>query len=347
MTETMTEQQAKKQPQIEIKQLKPNVYIDGTFAIVNPQLGTTRSGKPFLKCLIKDATGECPARQWTVQENIVADIGSTGFVWIAGHSQEYNQQVQIIIEQIRAVEVGVEELRGLLPCTQFDVDDMFAEVGTMLSTIEHPAMRALADVYLADETLMSRFREAPAASSFHHAWIGGLLEHTLNLLKLADVMLPRYPDVNRDVVLVGLFLHDLAKTSELSWDRGFNYTTQGNLIGHVVTGALWLEEKIREVAEQKGPILPARAHIALSHIILSHHSEPEFGAVKRPSTPEAVFVALLDNLDAKTSMAVQHARKSGPEVNAGEFTDKVWALGGVRMFKPDPLPRSPDDATSH
>lgn len=329
--------------QVEIKTLTPNVYVDGTFAILNPQIGTTRSGKPFLKCLIRDATGECPARQWTVDEDAVRDIGATGFVWIAGHSQDYNGQVQIIIEQIRSVEVSVHELRALLPCTKFDVDEMFAEVRRILSTLDHPAMRTLAETYLDDAMLMARFRESPAAASLHHAWIGGLLEHTLNLMKLAEATLPRYPELNRDIVLMGLFLHDLAKTSELTWERGFGYTTQGNLIGHVVTGTLWLEEKVREVAERGGPILPARAHLVLSHIILSHHSEPEFGAVKRPSTPEAVFVALLDNLDAKTSMSLQHARQSGPDFDEGLFTDKVWALGGARMFKPDPLPTSAHD----
>lgn len=327
------------QTHTEIRSLTPNMYVDGTYSVLNPQVGTTRGGKPFLKGIVRDASGECNIRQWTVDENTVHEVGSTGFVWLAGHTQEYNGQMQIIVEQIRPVEVSPEDLRRLLPATKYDVDEMFSEVSELLGTLKHPAIKALAAAYLEDDRLMSRFKEAPAAASIHHAWIGGLLEHTLQLLRLAERILPLYPELNRDIVLMGLFLHDLGKTAELTWEKGFNYTTQGNLIGHVVIGTLWLERKIRAVASDDGPVLPARAHLALSHIILSHHNEPEFGAPKRPSTPEAILVALLDNLDAKTAMALQHAGRDRDDEAAaarGEFTDKIWALD-TRLFKPDPL----------
>jgi len=323
---------------VEIKTWTPNMYVDGVYSILNPQVGTTRAGKPFLKGIIRDASGECNIRQWTIDETTAREVGSTGFVWVAGHTQEYNGQVQLIVEQIRAVEVSGEELQELLPSTKYDMDEMLAEVTRILGTLEHPAMRGLARAYLNDDDLMTRFREAPAAMALHHAWIGGLLEHTLQLLKLADLMLPLYPALNRDIVLMGLFLHDLAKTTELTWEKGFNYTRQGNLIGHCVTGTLWLEKKIREAAAAGEPLLPAEAHLVLSHIILSHHSEPEYGAAKRPATPEAIFVAMLDNLDAKTSMALSHARGDEEEAGATEadFTDKVWALE-TRLYRPDPL----------
>lgn len=327
----------------EIRTFTPNMFVDGTYAILNPQVGTTRGGKPFLKGIIRDATGECHMRQWTVDERTIGDVGATGFVWIAGHTQDYNGQVQIIVEQIRAVEITEEQLRALLPCTKFDVGEMFADLTAIMQSIAHPAVKGLVHAYLDDDKLMARFREAPAASSLHHAWIGGLLEHTLQLLKLADRMLPLYPALNRDIVLAGLFLHDLAKTAELSWDKGFNYTTTGNLIGHVTMGAIWLERKIREAAAKGAPLLPAKAHLVLSHIILSHHTEPEFGAAKRPSTPEAIFVAMLDNLDAKTAMALCHRKEGGDDGAAPsaslmdqQFTDKIYALD-TRLFTPDPL----------
>jgi 3'-5' exoribonuclease len=328
-------------PHIDIKSLTPNTYVDGIYGILNPQVGTTRAGKPFLKAILRDASGECPIRQWTVDEKSVNEIGSTGFVWIAGHAQDYNGQVQVVVDQIKPIEVSTEELRSLLPCTRFDVDAMFAELGALLDTIAHPALKSLARAYLDDEPLMARFREAPAAKEIHHAWIGGLLEHTLQLLKLADRMLPLYPELNRDVVLLGLFLHDMAKTSEMDWDRGFNYTVSGNLIGHVVIGAMLLERKIRQAAEKGAPKVPARTHLVLSHIILSHHYEPEFGAAKRPSTPEAIFVAMLDNLDAKTAMSIQHTRGGADEASSNPdalFTDRVWALDNTRLFKANPLP---------
>lgn len=325
-------------PHVDIRSLTPNMYVDGIYAVYNPQVGTTRAGKPYLKCVLRDATGECPARQWTIDERTANDTGSTGFVRVAGHTQEFNGQVQLILEKIQPVEVSTEELRALLPSTRFNVEEMFAELTAMLNTLEHPAIKALAQAYLSDEKLMRNLKEAPAAVNLHHAWIGGLLEHTLQLMRLADRMLPLYPELNRDVVLMGLFLHDLAKTNELEWERGFNYTITGNLIGHIVTGALWLERKIREVAAKGGPVLPARTHVILSHIIISHHNEPEFGAAKRPSTPEAVFVSMLDNLEARTAMAIQHTRLNQPEAGSdAHFTDRIFALD-TRLFKANPIP---------
>lgn len=328
---------ATQSPHVDLKNLPPNGYVDGIYSLVNPQIGTTKGGKPYLKCLLRDATGECPARQWTFDESTFDALSTTGFVWIAGHTQLYNGQCQIILEQIKAVDVSDEELASLLPSTKRDIGEMFEEVRSLLATLEHPAIKALADTYLADEELMERFRRAPAAMNMHHAWIGGLLEHTLQLLKLADAMLPLYPQLNRDIVLMGLFLHDLGKTVELTWERGFNYTADGNLIGHIVRGAIILQVKAA-LAAKSGHKLPAAALRVLQHIILSHHGTPEFGAAKIPSTPEAIFVAQLDNLDAKTAMAITHARADGPPSveGAGEFTDKVWALQ-TRLYCPDPL----------
>ena len=182
------------------------------------------------------------------------------------------------------------------------------------------------------------FKKAPAAKSLHHAYIGGLLEHTLSLLKLANVVCPLYPKLNRDVVMMGLFLHDIGKTRELQFDRTFAYTPRGLLVGHIVEGAVMLRAKAQQVMRETGQRLPPNAALVLEHIILSHHGEAAFGAVKPPSTPEAILVSLLDNLDAKTAMAIAAAREGrNPEVDLrGDFTEKHWALG-ARLFRPDPL----------
>lgn len=326
-----------KRPRTNLRDLTANSYVDGVYSILNPQMGSTRGGKPFLKALLRDATGEIAARQWTFDEAQFEGISSTGFVWIAGHTQVYNGQVQLIIEQIKGVEVTAEEITALLPTTSKNIDEMWSELSVIMRTLQHPGMRGLAEAYLNDEKLMKMFRVAPAAMSLHHAWIGGLLEHTLQLLKLAEQMLPLYPQLNRDIVLMGLFLHDLGKTSELTWERGFDYTADGNLIGHIVRGAIWLQIKAAKAAKDSGHDLPPAALRVLLHIIISHHDKPEFGAAKVPSTPEAIFVAQLDNLDAKTQMSLTAARPDVPAaIDMGDFTDKVWALD-TRLFKPDPL----------
>jgi len=328
-------------------------YVQGTYALVNPQVGTNRKGDHFLKCILRDATGEVAGRKWTFRPEQVHDVARTGFVRVSGHSQEYGGGTQVIIEAIEPSEVAASDLARLLPATDRDVDAMFARVRALLGTLEHPAMQALAKTYLADARLMERFRQAPAGVSMHHACIGGLLQHTLDLMELADRMLPVFArgglasggpsEVNRDLVLLGLFRHDLGKTDELAWERGFEYTRQGNLVGHVVRGAQLLTIKAFQAQRESVVAMPEAVLDALVHLIVSHHGRPEHGAVKVPATPEAGFVAHLDNLQARTRMALDAAdRRSIPSSTDGglpdgqAFSDRHAGLE-TRVYRPDPL----------
>ncbi len=315
-----------------IATLADRTYVEGVYSIVNPQLAQTRQNKPYLKCLIRDASGEVSARAWGFEESQFDAAVSTGFVFLRGSTQAYQGQVQLILEQLEAREVTGEEMLQLLPSTSKDIGAMFGRVSELLRSMAHPAMRALAEQYLADERLMEDFRRAPAAMSVHHAWIGGLLEHTHQMMELADRMLPNYPLLNRDIVLFSLFAHDLGKTVELDWERGFNYSTEGQLVGHVVRGAIWLQ--IKAVSAGKTEKLPGDTLRILQHILISHHGQLEFGAAKLPATPEAVFVAMLDNLDAKTQASLTAAKRDAE--TGGEWTDKIWALD-TKIYRPDPL----------
>jgi 3'-5' exoribonuclease len=325
-------------PRRYIRDLRPSERFAGTFSISNAQLGRTRSDKPYLKCLLGDKTGELPARMWSIDEGTFRSLPTDGFVYAEGETQPYQGELQLIIQGIEVVDPGPEELRELLPCSKRPADEMFAELTGLLDTLVHPAMKALARVYLGDEYLMEAFKRCPAAKSMHHAYLGGLLEHTLSLLKLADRVCPLYPKINRDLVVMGLFLHDLGKTRELSYEKAFAYTDRGELIGHIVDGAIMLHDKAQQVMRETGQRLPAGAVMVLQHIILSHHTLPEFGAAKTPGTPEAIFVAMLDNLDAKATIACEAARPDharGLDLN-GNFTEKLWALD-TRLYRPDPL----------
>jgi len=334
----MTTVESGTMPHLSIKDFQPNTYVNGVYALVNPQMGTTRAGKPFFKALIRDATGEAAIRVWTFEEASMPEVTRTGFVFVSGQTQAYNGQVQMIAETIRSVDVEEKDLARLLPVTKGSIDGMMAEVAALLRSMRHPGMLALAEQYLATATLMDRFRSAPAAVSVHHAYIGGLLEHTLQLMKLADVMLPLYPGLNRDLVLMGLFLHDLGKTRELVYDRAFSYSDRGELIGHIVEGALMLQEKVHVLMRDHGVRLPNGTLTVLQHIILSHHGVPEYGAAKIPATPEAILVSMLDNLDAKTTMSLAAARpdRVASFDAGGNFTEKQWALD-TKLFKPDVL----------
>lgn len=337
MSTTTTESSTAPQ-RIELRGLEANRYVEGVYGLTNPQVGTTRNGKPYLKCLLGDATGEISARQWSFDENRIDELSRVGFVRVAGHTQAYNGQIQLVLERIEPVVVTAAEMTVLVRSSRYDIDTMFAELTALLGTVGDPALAGLVSAFLEDEEIMSRFRLAPAAASLHHAWIGGLLEHTLQLMRIADRVLPLYPDLNRDLVLVGLFLHDIGKTAELDWEQGFRYTTDGNLVGHIVRAAIWIQLKAVVAGRASGhPLAPDQLR-CLQHVILSHHGLPEHGAAKIPATPEAIFVSQLDDLDAKTQMALSAAERDMPEPagDGGGFTDRIWALN-TRLYRPDPF----------
>ena len=312
-------------------------FVHGVYSLVNPQIGTTRNGEPFLKCLLRDATGEAIGRMWRFDSAIMPDITSTGFVRIEGAQEMYQEKLQIKIGEIWPHDPSSEELNDLLPSSRKDIEEMFGEVKALLHSLEHPAAKALASAYIDDTTLMNDFKIAPAAMLIHHAWIGGLLEHTLQLMKLADGMLPEYPRLNRDIILIGLFIHDLGKVEELRWDRGFQYTREGNLVGHIARGAMWLEDKAKIAEETLGEPLPDGFLTVMQHIVLSHHGLLEHGAAKLPATPEAIFVSQLDKLDAHTQTALDTARPWNPSATGDEaFTERIWSLD-TKLYRRDPL----------
>jgi len=321
-----------------LAEMKPAERLDGIYSIANAQLGTTQKGKPYLRCLLGDSSGSAAGRMWSIDEATFRRLPTDGFVWVEGETQAYQGELQIIIHRIDPHEPTPDELRYILPSSSRDPKEMFEQIVALLDTLEHPAMQALAKTYLADEHLMDGFRTAPAAVRLHHAYLGGLLEHTLTLMQLCDVITPLYPKINRDIVMLGLFLHDLGKTRELFFDRGFGYSDRGELIGHLVEGAIMLHDKAQQMMAQTGTRLPTGALTILQHIIISHHEKPEYGSAKMPSSPEAVLVSLIDNLDAKTTMALSAARPDRDEQFSlgGNFTEKNWALG-VKLYRPDPL----------
>jgi 3'-5' exoribonuclease len=184
--------------------------------------------------------------------------------------------------------------------------------------------------------LMHSFCRAPAAMNFHHAFVGGLLEHTLNAMEVADAVCKFYPKLNRDLVVAGIFLHDLAKTWELSYENAFSYTDGGQLVGHIVKGAIWVEKKAQDAEKILGePIPPALINV-VQHIILSHHGEPEFGAARIPSTPEAIAVHVIENLDAKLMPALGMTRGEGA-ASESNWTDWQKSFNG-RLYRPDVAP---------
>lgn len=320
-----------------INELRPSEFVTGTFSISNAQLGRTRQDKPYLKCLLADKTGQMSARMWSISDQTYRSLPTDGFVYVEGETQAYQGELQLIVQVIEPVRPTPDLLRELLPSSKHDPKAMFAELAALLDTVRHPGLRALVKAYLADTPMMARLHLAPAAKALHHAYLGGLLEHTLAVCKLADAICPLYPKINRDIVLVGLFLHDLAKTTELKYDAAFSYSNRGELVGHIVEGAIWLAEKAKQVNETQPETIGEELLAVLQHILVSHHGSHEYGAAKIPATPEAIMVAHLDDLDAKVAMALDAARPDQIAVAdlGGDFTAKLWQLG-TKLYRPDP-----------
>ncbi len=176
---------------------------------------------------------------------------------------------------------------------------MFDRLRTMLLKLTNPHLRALVECFLMDEPLMEGLRQAPAGVRNHHAYLGGLLEHVLTMLDAADRLAPLYPELNRDLLLMGIFLHDLGKIRELSYDRAFGYTDEGQLVGHIDLGVEMLSAKVTRVPDLTGEPFPTELLLRLKHMIVSHHGTYEFGSPRLPMTPEAIALHYLDNLDAK------------------------------------------------
>jgi 3'-5' exoribonuclease len=216
------------------------------------------------------------------------------------------------------VDSGKICIDDFLARTSKDVNVMFEEVKKIVGQISNPQLKALAGEFLADAPLMEKFKATPGGVKLHHDCIGGLLEHTHNMLRVAVAILPLYPNVQADLVLTGIFLHDMGKTEELSYDMAFAYTDSGQLIGHIAQTLLMINRKTDALAA-KGMRIDKAILDALDHIILSHHGEYEFGSPKLPATPEAFMVYYIDDLDAKLNQV-----ESAIDEESGDSSWTAW-----------------------
>jgi 3'-5' exoribonuclease len=324
-------------PRLFLSDCAPGDVVEDVYILTNKQLSATSTGKYFIKAFMSDRTGQVAARMWNATRELFNAMPESGFLRVRGRFENYQNNLQFIIEQIWPAKEGSFDVADLLPKTTHDVDQMFRRLSEICSTLRNHHLKAIVQAYLDDAALMENFRKAPAASSFHHAFLGGLLEHTLNAMEVADAVCKFYPDLNRDLVVAGIFLHDIAKTWELSYESAFNYTDGGQLVGHVVKSAMWVEEKSAVAAAKLGEPIPRALIDVLQHIILSHHGVPEFGAARIPSTPEAIAVHVIENLDAKLMMALSATRRGEIVGGEGNWTEYLKAFSG-RLYRPDAAP---------
>jgi len=315
--------------------------IEDVFVVSNKQFAQAANGSHYLKAFVSDRTSQLSARMWKATREIFNVLPDNGFARIRARIENYQSNLQCIIESVGPAADGSFDVGDLLPVTTKNIDEMFAKLSALLGTVRNKHVHALLQAYLKDERLMGLFKRSPAAQSFHHAWIGGLLEHTLNASEVANAVCNFYPTLNRDLVLAGVFLHDIAKTWELKYDAAFGYSDGGQLIGHIVKSAMWLEHKAIVAGQRLGEPIPRQLIDVLQHIILSHHGELEFGSPKTPATPEAFAVHMIENMDAKLTLMLGICRGEGAAASEGNWTEYVKALSG-RLYRPDVAPPTDD-----
>ncbi|MCP4589116.1 MAG: HD domain-containing protein [bacterium] len=326
-----------------ISELQPGEHLDDqVFLIASKDLRTTTQGNLYIHAVLVDRTGQVPARLWQATEDIFSNLPEGGFARFKGRAENYKGTLQFIIEAIRPVEEHDLDLSEFLPQTDQDIDQMWARCTEILETIQQPDLRRLVDAFLKDPELMRRFRTAPAAITLHHSYLGGLLEHTLNLLEMALLVIPRYPELSVDLVLAGILLHDIGKTAELTYRTSFAYTDEGHLLGHLMLATLWVDQKCATIEEETGQPFPEQLKWVLQHIILSHHGKYEFGSPKLPALPEAIAIHHLDNLDAKVKMYLTEIEKDRDPQSSWSKFNRVLE---TKVYKLDVTGNRPPEKT--
>jgi 3'-5' exoribonuclease len=288
-----------------ITELPPQCQLDQTFLATHKQLRPNRNGQLYIQVELADKSGTITGRLWNASDDDFGGFEDGDYVRVEGHTQLYSGSLQLIIASIERADPRTIDESEFLVLSKHDLVRLEAELNAILATITSAPLKALADELLADGPLMEAFRRTPAGVKHHHAYAGGLLDHVVNLLRLADRVAPLYPALDRNLLLVGVLVHDIGKTQELESLQGFSYTDVGQLLGHVLLGLEIVDAKIRAIETRTGQRFEPEAAMRVKHMIASHHGQYEFGSPKLPMTLEAMALHHLDHLDAKMAGTIQ------------------------------------------
>jgi len=277
-----------------VTDIQPGQEVSSVFAVAEKQLRVARNGSPFLTLKLLDKTGSITGRIWENAEHASQSISLRTPVCIRGKSELFRDELQIQVQAYSPVSPAEIDPTDFLPVCPADVTALYRKLKKILATVKSPPLHQLVNHILANRDLMAGFKLAPAAKSVHHAYLGGLVEHTASIVGLVSQVCAHYPDLDRDLLIAGAFLHDIGKIQEFVYDLYIEYSDSGRLLGHMVLGTQILDEQIRIIKH-----FPSREALLLKHLILSHHGQTEFGAVKLPMTREAFVLHFADDLDAK------------------------------------------------
>lgn len=299
-----------------IDQLRDGDPLDDVYLATDKQLRVNRKGAQYVQLMLRDRSGGLSARLWNAGDYVFRSFDDGDFVHAEGKVQLFEGSLQIILTHLERVEAEKVEVADFLPHTPHDVPKLLERLRGYLLRLADPHLRALAECFLMDDPFLRGFSTCPAGVKLHHAYVGGLLEHTVTMMDIADRLFPFYPGVDRDLVLVGVFLHDAGKTRELTYGRAFGYSDEGQLVGHIAIGVEMLTEKAAKVPELTGEPFPRELLVRIKHMILSHHGELAYGSPKVPMTPEAMLLHAIDLMDTRMHMVLRDVREDRNNLTA-------------------------------
>jgi len=286
-----------------------NKIITSSFVVVSKQVKPKKSGEPYLALTLGDRAGQIEAKMWDNVEDSIDGFEQDDFVKVKGLVNKYKNRFQITIHKLRKLGESEVDFADYLPKTNKDVDELWKILASFVDSFQDANLKALVGAFMADPKIAEAYRNAPAAKTLHHAYIGGLLDHVVSLFRSCDLVCRNYPQINRDLLLTGAFFHDIGKIHELTYNRSFSYTTRGQLLGHMIIELEMLQEKLAQL-----PNFPDEMKTLIEHLIISHHGQYDFGSPKLPMFPEALMLHYLDDLDSKMeSMRAYFEREADVE----------------------------------
>jgi 3'-5' exoribonuclease len=277
-----------------VNELEPDRVTTASFLVHSKEVRQKKTGELYLSLLLGDRTGELDAKMWDNVSEVIEAFDRDDFVKVKGLVQIFHNRPQLTIHKLRRMDDSEIEYGDYFPSSKRDSAAMWQELREIVNGMANPHLRGLLNSMLDDEDIGRRYRLAPAAKQIHHAFLGGLIEHVLSLCGLARLVAGHYPSVDRDLLITGVVLHDIGKIYELNYERGFSYSNEGQLIGHITIGMRMVDEKLRAL-----PDFPPTLRMLVQHMILSHHGQLEYGSPKLPQFPEALLLHYLDDMDSK------------------------------------------------
>ncbi len=289
---------------IYVNDIKERDRVQTAFLVREKITAMAKNGKPYLTLKLMDRTGEVEGRVWDRVDEWSRLFDSDDFIRIDAKASVYMGKMQLVVQHLEKLPDEAIDLGDFLPVTSRSQEQMRQELDAVLASLTNPYIEALLRAFFDDPEFFARYRQAPAAKSMHHAYLGGLLEHSLAIVALADDVARRYPAIDRDLLISGALLHDVGKVVELTFSRSIGYSDEGKLVGHIVIGVQMIEDRVRTIAG-----FPPELAMMIKHLLLSHHGQYEFGSPKRPKFLEAVVLNFIDDLDSKINAVQSHLEK--------------------------------------